>query len=141
MRHRRVSRTTKTSVTQKEPDERVRVDDQGDAVAAIRAEVEVLLNVEGWIDHRGFARLARGDEVRRAAELVVEELLEVHPVIAFCTGGESDPYCAEIPRMRGAAPTTSEPLCGSSARIASLIPGRRLDSWCPASRFEEGHLG
>ena len=56
----------------------VRVDHQPDAVAALLGEVEVRLDVVGRIDDHRLAGLSRRDEVGGAAEVVVQELLEVH---------------------------------------------------------------
>src|SRR5919199_2168168 len=54
------------------------VDDVGDAVVAFGGEVEIGPNVELRVDDGGLAGLARGQEVRGAAGLVMQELLEVH---------------------------------------------------------------
>jgi hypothetical protein len=54
------------------------VDHHADRVAALFGKVQVRLNVEGRIDDDGFTGLARGDEVGGTAEIVVQELLEVH---------------------------------------------------------------
>src|SRR5579884_240657 len=59
----------------------VGIDDVAQAEPSFLQEGVVLVNVNRWIDNRGLMRLARGNEIRRAAEPLIEDLLKVHPGI------------------------------------------------------------
>src|SRR5579859_1713039 len=65
----------------------MRVDDLGDAVVAFRGEIQIRMDIQLRVDHRGFAGLARGHNVRRAPRLIMKELLEVHNSYPRCSIG------------------------------------------------------
>ena len=57
---------------------RVRLDDADDPTPRARGLLEERLDRVGRVDDRGDARLLVADQIRRAAEVVVQELLEEH---------------------------------------------------------------
>ena len=63
----------------------VRVDHVAKLKVALAQQRLVLLGLDGRVDDRRLVRLARGDEVRRAAAALVEDLLEVHGLALFGT--------------------------------------------------------
>src|SRR5436309_8921570 len=56
----------------------VGVDDLGDFVVALGRQVDIRVDVDLRVDDGCLAALARSEEVRGAAGLVVQKLLEVH---------------------------------------------------------------
>ncbi len=56
----------------------VGLEDVRDAYAQVARQIEVLVDLEARIDHRRDAGLVIADEVRRAAEIVMDNLPEDH---------------------------------------------------------------
>ena len=56
----------------------VGLEDVGDADPEVARQLEVLVDLEARIDHRGDARLLVADEVRGTPEIVVNQLSEDH---------------------------------------------------------------
>ena len=59
------------------------IDDRPDGVAALSRQVELGLDLPQRVDHGRIPTGARGDEVRRAPELIVEKRLEVHALLLW----------------------------------------------------------
>jgi hypothetical protein len=83
---------------------RVRLDRAHDADAAPVSLLEVLLDRERGIDHDGGPGVLVADEVRRAAQVLVDELREDHSALTLAAGPaislEVDGSCAATGTLR-----------------------------------------